>query len=179
MFTQKDFEQRASNLYDNDIKRWRARLQAQAPRGVTLEIPASQVLPYTRTQHRMWLWNAMGCSLGAFQCTYCNAPIDLISMVVDHKTPIRRGGSPDLDNQCLCCDRCNKVKGEFTEMEFRILLAFMEGPGLLFRARLEGVLINGGVGKMMRLFPKKKGEVKKRYGTQPRLPEFAEEMEKF
>ena len=70
-----------------------------------------------------------------------------------------------------------QVKGELTSDEFRLLVAFMEGPGAYFRQRLEGTLINGGVGKMMRRFPKQAKDGKKQH-TQEALY-FSDESDTF
>ena len=46
-----------------------------------------------------------------FRCEYCLAPeIIGVSMEVDHIVPQATGGSDELDNLCLACDRCNAAK---------------------------------------------------------------------
>jgi len=148
------YRKRVAKLYSNDRDRWRKVLSKGLPENVKLDIPADEVLPYTQLEFQKWLWSQI--QLQAILCPYCGAPIDILNMELDHKIPIRRGGTMAFDNRECICGRCNKVKGELTTDEFRLLVDFMSGPGAHFRQRLEGILINGGVGSMIRLFPKKK-----------------------
>lgn len=148
------YRKRVAKLYSNDRDKWRAKLQKQAPRGVKIIIPASDVLPYTQQQFMEWMWTQI--QLQAILCGYCRAPIDILSMELDHKTPLRRGGDMNLSNRQCICRRCNGIKGEFTHEEFLIIVAFMDGPAAHFRKRIEGMLTLGKIGNMMRRFPRKK-----------------------
>lgn len=158
MLTIDDFRKRADALYESCRSRWRNKLQKSMPKGVHLDIPAGEVLPFTRAVFHQWLWKQTG--LNAFPCVYCRAPIDILNLSLDHKTPLRRGGGPELENLHLPCAKCNGSKGDFTHEEYLLIVAFMEGPGAHIRARLEGVMRLGQVGNMMRNFPRKKGEKK-------------------
>ena len=162
MLTTKDFEKRANQLFESCRDRWKKKLQKGLPKGVILDIAPEAVLPFTRRQFQAWLWKQTG--LGAFSCIYCRAAIDIVSCQLDHKTPLRRGGGPELDNLQVICKRCNQVKGELSHEEYSILVAFFDGPGASFRQRIEGTLINGGVGKMMRIFPGR-DKTKKKHPT--------------
>ena len=150
------YRERCAKLYSNDRERWRRKLQAGAPKGVKLEIPADEVLPYTQAQFMKWLWTEIQCQ--AIPCPFCRALIDILSMQLDHKIPLRRGGGMEFENRECLCERCNQVKGELTRDEFLLLVAFMEGPGAHFRQRLEGTLISGGLGKVMKHFPRGKAK---------------------
>ena len=145
------FEKRANQLFESCRDRWKKRLLKGLPKGVTLK--PDDILPFTRRDFHAWLWKQMG--LQAILCKYCTAPIDILSMQLDHKTPLRRGGGPKLDNLQCICKGCNGSKGEFTDEEYTLIVAFMQGAGVMFRKRLEGVLRNGGVGNMLQRFPRK------------------------
>lgn len=43
----------------------------------------------------------------------------------DHVQPTSRGGLFRLANLCVCCQRCNEIKGLLTADEFAALLALM------------------------------------------------------
>lgn len=154
MLTQEQFKDRANKLYEDCRTRWRKRLEKGLPKNVKLNLRPDEILPFDRLTFQKWLWRQLG--LQAIPCPYCREPIDILSMELDHKTPLRRGGGPELSNLQCISERCNKVKGDLTHEEFEVLLVFMQGPGAQFRQRLEGLLINGHVGKMMRHFPKAK-----------------------
>lgn len=157
MLSMDDFKTRADALYESCRSRWRNKLQKDLPKGVKLDLAPGDVLPFSRQQFYSWLWASTG--LQAFPCIYCRAPIDILNLSLDHRTPLRRKGGPELSNLEPCmCARCNGAKGEFTHEEYLEIVKLMEGPGAHFRARLEGVLTMGKVGNMMRNFPRQKGK---------------------
>jgi hypothetical protein len=147
------FEKRSAQLFESCRARWRKQLQKGLPKGVDLDIAPDAILPFTRREFTAWLWAQMG--LQAILCPYCRAPIDILSLSLDHKTPLRRGGGPELDNLQVLCHGCNGSKGEFTHEEYSALVVFMESEGAAFRKRLEGVMRNGSIGNMLRNFPRK------------------------
>jgi hypothetical protein len=153
MLTTKDFEKRANQLFESCRDRWRKVLQKGLPKDVELTIAPDDILPFTRREFQRWLWDTVG--LQAVSCPYCRAPIDVLSLQLDHRTPLRRGGGPELSNLQVLCKGCNGSKGEFTHEEYSLIVVFMEGLGVAFRQRLEGVLRNGGMATMMRFFPRK------------------------
>jgi 5-methylcytosine-specific restriction enzyme A len=59
-------------------------------------------------------------------CYYCNCQLDLSSATWDHKTPISRGGTNDLDNLVIACEQCNFNKDDLTEQEFKEYLRAKE-----------------------------------------------------
>jgi hypothetical protein len=157
MLSVDDFRKRSSKLFESCRTRWRTKLEKDLKKQkLSLALSADQILPFTRVQFHKWLWDQMG--LQAIPCPFCRAPIDILSMELDHRTPLRRGGGPELQNLEPICRRCNSIKGELTREEYVVLIAFLEGPGAHFRQRLEGSLISGGLGKMLRHFPRKKGD---------------------
>ena len=50
------------------------------------------------------------------RCTYCGTL--LAAYHIDHKTPLRRGGTNDMENLQLLCPTCNMSKGTKTHDEF-------------------------------------------------------------
>lgn len=53
------------------------------------------------------------------RCAYCK---QLLSGAyhIDHKTPVSRGGTNDIDNLHITCPRCNMRKGAMTHEEFLV-----------------------------------------------------------
>jgi 5-methylcytosine-specific restriction endonuclease McrA len=54
------------------------------------------------------------------RCAYCGATG---SLTVDHRVPLARGGSNEVDNILPACGWCNRSKGTLSEGEFRNRLA--------------------------------------------------------
>lgn len=55
-------------------------------------------------------------------CFYCQKQLTGSQMTVDHRIPIRRGGSlTDPKNFVPCCRECNLLKGILTDKEFNHL----------------------------------------------------------
>lgn len=76
-------------------------------------------------------------------CEYCLLPLSFAASL-DHRTPTARGGRHVLDNLAVVCDRCNRLKGQLTEGEFRELLTLLALLPPVARADLECRLIAGG-----------------------------------
>lgn len=53
------------------------------------------------------------------RCVYCRRyfPVDI--MHVDHKKPISKGGSDEMENLQVLCPTCNSSKGSYTDEEYR------------------------------------------------------------
>jgi len=47
-------------------------------------------------------------------CAYCAYLYDPEILTIDHIIPVDQGGSSDISNICLACDRCNKSKNNRT-----------------------------------------------------------------
>lgn len=59
-------------------------------------------------------------SQAGFRCHYCRKPIEKVEdMSLDHKTPLSRYGEDTEDNLAVSCKRCDFIKGNCTEKEFR------------------------------------------------------------
>jgi hypothetical protein len=68
-----------------------------------------------------------------FRCWYCGTPIGLGKVrleqraVVEHQTPVSRGGSDDDSNLVAACSLCNSMKGTRTLEEYRQRVAESQG----------------------------------------------------
>jgi 5-methylcytosine-specific restriction endonuclease McrA len=90
-------------------------------------IRVGRPVPFTLEQFRAWLLDQFTSVEAAIRCAYdCGAVLDILSFHTDHKTPITRGGTLDLDNLALCCDECNRIKGELTAREYVALRQGLE-----------------------------------------------------
>lgn len=156
MITIEQYRDRSDRLYKSHRERWLTQLQKSMPRGVKLQMERTEILPFTKNQFGAWLWKQI--QLQVILCPYCRAPIDVLSMEMDHSTPFSRGGGPGFDNLRCICARCNRVKADLTSDEYILLIAFLEGPGAPLRKKIEGALINGSIGKMSRFFPRDKAK---------------------
>ena len=59
------------------------------------------------------------CQDQNYLCMYCGRRRAFTDMEIDHKTPVKRGGSDNLRNLQVLCPPCNKRKGNQTDSEFR------------------------------------------------------------
>lgn len=76
-------------------------------------------------------------------CEYCRVPLSFAASL-DHRLPIARGGQHGLDNLSVCCVRCNQLKGQLTEGEFREVLALRFQLHPVARMDVERRLLAGG-----------------------------------
>jgi 5-methylcytosine-specific restriction endonuclease McrA len=136
------YKKRVATLYADERTRWRKQLQKSVPKNIKLDLRPNQILPFTQQEFGKWMWQTQ-IQLNAILCHYCSAPIDILSLQLDHKTPLRKGGGPELANKQCICARCNRTKGQFTHEKYLLIVEFMRGPGAHFRAELEGVLSMG------------------------------------
>lgn len=54
-----------------------------------------------------------------FSCFYCHRIVSARDATIDHKNPLSREGTHDIENLCVACMLCNSTKGSMTEEEFR------------------------------------------------------------
>ena len=77
---------------------------------------------------RRWQRNALINKFGSV-CAICRKPLkSMKDITFDHKTPISRGGTNELDNLQLAHLSSNQEKGAMTEEEFA---AFQKGGELV------------------------------------------------
>ncbi len=163
MLTVENFRDRASIIYSGQRDREKKRLEKALPKGVTLKMLGEDILPYTRQEFYTWLWKRVG--LQAILCPYCNAPIDILTLVVDHKTPLKLGGGIGLDNQEPICKDCNGAKGKLLPDQFTALIFLLRelGPAaeadVLSRLRMGGGFLRTAFinRKQKQLAPPKRG----------------------
>jgi hypothetical protein len=141
MFTEKQFHDRASSIYDGQRDREKKRLIKALPTNVPFPFSGDEILPYSRKEFCSWLFARVG--LGVIICPYCKAPIHLLTLTIDHSIPLSVGGSLGLDNQEPTCERCNLLKGELCPEEFRELLRLLDQATPHLRAYVEKCLLNG------------------------------------
>lgn len=59
-------------------------------------------------------------------CFYCGGRLAEDNLSADHATPISRYGSFNLDNVLICCQSCNRAKGDLTAAEYIDLMKLIE-----------------------------------------------------
>lgn len=56
------------------------------------------------------------------KCFYCSVSLSKDQIVFDHKIPLSRNGSHDIENLCICCQDCNQLKSSRTDKEFLVFI---------------------------------------------------------
>jgi hypothetical protein len=80
-------------------------------------------LPFSLTEFRVFCLERMGGSWDlAVQCIYCTRWLNAQTFIIDHREPLRYGGSLGIDNLDLVCEECNAIKGSLSSLAFRKLL---------------------------------------------------------
>lgn len=129
-----------------------------------------RVLPFTREQFEKWVWGKLGGPNGAASCRYCKTMMTALDMGFDHVDPVSQGGSIGLDNLDLCCQECNRLKGNLSCATFMWLLSAMEKAGLpnqmtvADRKSLEMRLKSGGMSYRGKFVKAKTESVTKQLG---------------
>lgn len=72
--------------------------------------------------HSSEQWRALLESCG-WRCAYCDVALTKGTACRDHRLPLSRGGSNDIENIVPACRRCNLRKHDKTAEEFRAYLA--------------------------------------------------------
>ena len=121
MISVKQFEERCDRLVRDMRKRLAAKYWKSGKRAGQVRIPGRE-LPFDRYDMRTWMSKHIGLSAKA--CPYCRRPIDILSLELDHVTPLARGGDLTLDNLEATCPDCNCEKGALTGPEYRKLRDF-------------------------------------------------------
>jgi 5-methylcytosine-specific restriction endonuclease McrA len=122
------FRDRVSSLYQSQRNRAK---QKSGPSGRISK--KGYDLPFDQKQFTAWFIDQFGGNeAGVIRCKYCNKPLDAFSCVVDHETPLKRGGSPALSNLGLPCPECNQIKGGMTPDEFKFFLDKMAEMSVRF-----------------------------------------------
>jgi 5-methylcytosine-specific restriction endonuclease McrA len=108
-------------------------------------------VPFSLEELRSYATDRVACC-----CPYCSDPLRPRTFSLDHRIPIERGGSWDLDNLDVICDPCNRAKGTMTGSEFEsVLRVLREMPGPTMRDVL-GRLKAGANLPLLRIMRRKK-----------------------
>lgn len=108
------FKERARSLYES--LRGRTREKKSKNGRITRK---GYELPFTMEEFRVWLIAKFGGEEKAIQDPYTGEWITLYTCSLDHEIPLRRGGSPGLDNLCPLAPANNNCKGKLMPEEFR------------------------------------------------------------
>ena len=81
-------------------------------------------MPFTLAEFRDWLLMKFGPN-GEARCEYSGEMILVENFTVDHRRPISRGGSFDLDNLALCSEKHNLRKGNMSKVEYQAFKDFL------------------------------------------------------
>jgi 5-methylcytosine-specific restriction endonuclease McrA len=146
MIEPKQVRERASKLF-YDIKRrsapklWKAGKRAGRVRWHGVPVP------YTSDEFATWLLDKIGCN--AFLCPYCNAPLDVLSMTLDHDFPLAAGGDNSFGNLVPCCSDCNGLKHTLTGDEYLMLRKALRNLPPKIEANVLARLRAGALGQRM------------------------------
>jgi hypothetical protein len=81
-------------------------------------------LPFTLEDFRLWLEGKFGKD-GEARCEYSGEMILAENFSVDHRKPISRGGTFELENLALCAMKHNLRKGIMTKAEYSIFCSLV------------------------------------------------------
>ena len=131
--TKEQVRQQRIRLNKNDPLKRRSQQFRSSTRVRDLNVP---VLP--SVEYEQWLK-----AIDPFVCYYSNATLKHTDFSIDHKQPLVRGGTNQLNNLCICTKAMNTAKGQMTEKEFKQLLKLISkwedsGVKLLNRLRMAG-----------------------------------------
>lgn len=121
MIDPKQVRERAQQLYADIKKRSKPKLWKSGHKKNRVRLPEVPV-PYTSDEFASWLLTTIGCT--CFLCPYCNAPLDVLSMTLDHNIPLRPGGN-EFPNLVACCADCNTLKGKVTGKGYMLFRELM------------------------------------------------------
>lgn len=121
MIDLEQFKKRGKALWESQQSQAAARYWKNGKRKGLVRVPAVPI-EFTKVDLLRWLWNTVG--LNAVQCHYCNTPVDILSLTLDHAIPRIIGGRFEIDNMRVCCRPCNQRKGEMTAEGFKAVLVF-------------------------------------------------------
>lgn len=102
-------------------------------------------IPFTIDDFRSWLTVVLEDH--PF-CEYCGERVTIMDISPDHARPVSRNGSLGRDNLRVCCDPCNRIKGELLVGEFKALMEglknFTEAGRNDIIKRLKGSILHFG-----------------------------------
>lgn len=122
MIEPRDVTKRASKLFYDIKRRSEPKYWKNGRLAGRVRHPGVPV-PYMSESFASWLLAKIGCN--AFLCPYCNAPLDVFSMTLDHDVPLGAGGTNETDNLVPCCSDCNTLKGKMTGEQYLLFRRLM------------------------------------------------------
>jgi 5-methylcytosine-specific restriction endonuclease McrA len=94
-------------------------------------IRVGQQLPFTLEQFRVWIRKQLGRDeQGLARCLYCNRPLNLRTLQIDHHIPLAQAGTLNLGNLRVICKPCNDQKGALRPQAFIALLHLVNNHSL-------------------------------------------------
>lgn len=156
MITVDQFRQRVTALWDSQKRMAAARKWKSGRRAGQVKTPAA-IIQFTKRDLEKWLWEDIG--LSAALCPYCQGPMDILSLTLDHVVPRSLGGQFRLDNMQPICVDCNHRKGDMTHEGFTSLIDFARSiltpydQGILLKR-----LADANAGSASRFFRDKKNQ---------------------
>lgn len=130
-------------MLDNDYEKYKAQQFRSNWRARANKKGQAQVDIPSRKEIQEWLHKQK-----PYTCYFTGELLDR-DFGVDHKQPLARGGTYDLDNLCITSPFINAAKGAMTEEEFRSLLDCIstwenKGKELLVRLRASNIYFTEG-----------------------------------
>jgi hypothetical protein len=145
------FKERVAALWGSQKTMARPKLWKTGKRAGVVRKQAMPVY-FDKRALEQWLWKIVG--LNAKPCPYCNVPIDILSLTLDHVIPRSAGGEFALDNMQVICKDCNAMKGDLSDDAFRQVLALARTLSGYDQAKLFGRLKAAHHGSPARFFRK-------------------------
>ena len=86
-------------------------------------------LPFYLEEFRDFLTELLGTWHGSCRCEYCNRPLTLQILELDHRMPVKeQNGGLWFDNLAPCCHECNQQKGSMCSVAFQHLRLLVNDP---------------------------------------------------
>jgi 5-methylcytosine-specific restriction endonuclease McrA len=86
----------------------------------------AMVMPFTLATFRTWLDTKFDID-GSARCEYSGELLLAENFSVDHRDPISRGGSFDINNLALCTEKHNLRKGNMNYQEYKYFMLHVSG----------------------------------------------------
>lgn len=155
MITEQMFDKRVGELYQQQRSRVKTKTYKTGARQGKVRV-AGQTIPFTKDELGLWLWRQMKTQ--AILCPYCSAPIDILTVSLDHHVPLRFGGEVGLENLRCICRRCNTLKSDLMPREWELFLIFLRTLPTYARTSIETRLMHATGGLSQRRQASAKGE---------------------
>jgi 5-methylcytosine-specific restriction endonuclease McrA len=128
------FEEKAGTVHKRKLRKFAERIDKRCSGWksslATRSKKANVECNATITELRQLIYDYYGTS-----CKYCGRRLDINNIVIDHISPISKGGNSNIENLQVICKASNSMKGSLDEQHFQILLDWLntEAPEELKR----------------------------------------------